>query len=510
MFRRGRRPPTGLVPTFLILGVLVLETAPAGATSMAALPPPVIGTTPSQPSATATAQAAWPMYLQNPQHTASAPYATNGLNSGNAKRMKELWSYNTGAVISASPVVAHGLVYIGAWNGYEYALNATTGAFVWKTFLGENDQPQCGITQGVVATPEVVNNTIYVAGGGDYWYSLNATTGKILLNVTLDNTSEGAENWASTLIVGDEAYQGLSSFCDLPLIPGGIAAINLTTGATMARFNTTLNNTLGDSIWSTPVFDPQTNSVFAATGNAYSNGTYASKLHQNAVLRLNATTLAFEGQFQVPKSEIISDGDFGASPTLVTFKNGTQFVLIANKNGFVYALNAADPTSAVWMTRITPIRSLASGAYGGGLYYVGGPKATWKGVTSSGALWALYPSNGTVAWEHKAWGDVYGPPAYANGLVAYGGGNGFFILNASTGSDLKTFKLGSRPYGGPAYAYGTFFEPTTGGTVFAFGIPGISGDPPHSSAPSDPNSVTSEASVISIGAAPLVTLPRWA
>lgn len=449
------------------------------------------------------------MYLQNPQHTASAPYSITGINSGNAKSLKELWSYNTGAVISASPVVANGMVYIGAWNGYEYALDATTGAFVWKTFLGTNDQPQCGGTQGVVATPEVMNTTLYVAGGGDYWYALNAMTGKIFLNVTIDNTSRGFENWASTLIVGNVAYQGFASFCDKPLVPAGITAINLTTGAMVARFNTTQNGSIGASIWSTPVFDPQLDAVFAGTGPAGSPSSVNNTLRAESVLSWNATTLKLQGQFKVPKAQAIADGDFGSSPALVTLPNGTQLVLDTNKNGLVYGLPAVNLASPLWSTRITTVRSLASGAFGGGLYYVGGPKASWHGVNSSGALWALYPTNGTVAWEHPGWGEVFGPPAYANGLVTFGSGNGFFILNATTGKDLKTFKLGARPYGGPAYAYGTFFEPTSGGVLFAYGIPGISGDSPAQGSSSGQVAVSPTSSV-SMAQEHFVALPRWA
>ena len=449
------------------------------------------------------------MYLQNPQHTASAPYSSTGLNSGNAKSLKELWSYNTGAVISA---VARG----GKRNGLHWSME-------WLRVCAERhhgslrleDIPRHERSVAVRRNTRRgchtggLNTTLYVAGGGDYWYTLNALTGTIRLNVTIDNTSRGFENWASTLIVGNVAYQGFASFCDKPLVPAGITAINLTTGATLARFNTTQNGSTGASIWSTPVFDPQVNAVFAGTGQAGSPKTLNNSLYAESVLSLNATTLKLQGQFKVPKAQAIADGDFGSSPTLVTLPNGTQLVLDTNKNGLVYGLRAVNPDSPLWSTRITTVRSLASGAFGGGLYYVGGPKATWHGVNSSGALWALYPANDTVAWEHPGWGEVYGPPAYTNGLVTFGSGNGFFILNATTGKDLKTFKLGARPYGGPAYGYGTFYEPTSGGVLFAYGIPGISGDSRTQGSSSGPVGRL-PAAWTSEDLNPLLALPRWA
>jgi len=36
----------------------------------------------------------------------------------------------------SSPTVYNGVIYIGAKNGYFYALDETTGAVIWKRFTG--------------------------------------------------------------------------------------------------------------------------------------------------------------------------------------------------------------------------------------------------------------------------------------------------------------------------------------------------------------------------------------
>ncbi len=68
-----------------------------------------------------------------------------------------------------------GVVYVGSWDGYEYALDATTGRMKWKTFLGITNVPGCyppaaGITSGTA----VQNGVVYVGGGDDYWCALDA------------------------------------------------------------------------------------------------------------------------------------------------------------------------------------------------------------------------------------------------------------------------------------------------------------------------------------------------
>ena len=67
---------------------------------------------------------------------------------------------NTGALLwqgvigwSSTPAVANGVVYVGSGDGSVYALNADTGAFVWKYATGGS----------VESSPVVANGVVYVA-----------------------------------------------------------------------------------------------------------------------------------------------------------------------------------------------------------------------------------------------------------------------------------------------------------------------------------------------------------
>jgi len=66
----------------------------------------------------------------------------------------------------SSPAVADGVVYMGSDDGNLYALNATTGALLWKYTTGG----------WVASTPAVANGVVYFGGGGSTLYALNTST----------------------------------------------------------------------------------------------------------------------------------------------------------------------------------------------------------------------------------------------------------------------------------------------------------------------------------------------
>ena len=69
------------------------------------------------------------------------------------------------------------------------------------------------------------NHVVYVGGGDSYWYALDAYTGAILWKVFTGDTSadKGFYNWSSPLIYNGFAYIGIASNCDNPLVTGQAA-----------------------------------------------------------------------------------------------------------------------------------------------------------------------------------------------------------------------------------------------------------------------------------------------
>lgn len=74
--------------------------------------------------------------------------------------------------IESSPAVIDGVVYFGSTNHWMYALNASTGAEIWKKEIG-------GKNGRILSAPTVVDGKIYVGCYDWHVYCLNASNGEI-------------------------------------------------------------------------------------------------------------------------------------------------------------------------------------------------------------------------------------------------------------------------------------------------------------------------------------------
>src|SRR6516225_4175989 len=70
--------------------------------------------------------------------------------------------YATGDVVDSSPAVANGVVYVGSADHDVYALNAGTGALLWKYTTGSS----------LTGSPAVANGVVYVGSWDDNVYAL--------------------------------------------------------------------------------------------------------------------------------------------------------------------------------------------------------------------------------------------------------------------------------------------------------------------------------------------------
>src|SRR5690242_14080358 len=72
------------------------------------------------------ADSGWPMYGKNLAHSFSNPHSE--ITSKNVSTLVPAWTFATGDAVTASPAVVDGVVYVGAWDGFFYALDARTGS----------------------------------------------------------------------------------------------------------------------------------------------------------------------------------------------------------------------------------------------------------------------------------------------------------------------------------------------------------------------------------------------
>ncbi|MBV9613922.1 MAG: PQQ-binding-like beta-propeller repeat protein, partial [Ktedonobacteraceae bacterium] len=351
----------------------------------------------------------WPTYLHDVQRTAAGDDTM--LSPANAGQLTSNWVFKTGGPIAASPTVVGSTVYVGSWDGYEYALNAATGAMIWKTFLGQTTAPCYPQLAGVSSAADVENGVVYVGGGDSYWYALDAATGNILWKVFIGDNTKGWYNWASPLIYNGYAYIGTSSVGDCPLVPGQLLQVSLTTHQIVNTFNFVPTGQYGGGIWTSPSLDTATNTIFVTTGTRNQPNQTLSE----AVVALDASTLALKSSWALPTSAETVDSDFASTPILFTDTNGDQLVAAVNKNGIAYVFNrnnlAAGP---VWSQQIDiggscpqcGDGSASSAAFGNNTLFLAGGNSVINGQGYKGSVSALDPATGNFKWQHGASGQV--------------------------------------------------------------------------------------------------------
>jgi outer membrane protein assembly factor BamB len=430
----------------------------------------------------------WPTYLHDPARTSASSDTT--VSAANAATLALKWSAQTGGVIASSASVSGGVVYVGSWDGYEYALNAVTGAVMWQTFLGiTTANPICVPPQaGVSSAPAITGGVVYLGGGDDYWYALDAATGQVLWKIYIgESTAAGGNyNWASPLVVGNYAYIGVASLGDCPLVQGKLLKVNLTTHAVEATTNLVPDGQVGGGIWTSPAYDTAANTIFLTTGTENA----VTQQYAQAVVAIDAATMNITQFWKLPENVAVLDSDFGNSPILYTDAGNRPLLVSINKNGIAYAFDrrnlAAGP---VWQQTVAiggdcPTcgeASVSGGALGGGRLYLAGETTTVGGTGYQGSVRALDPATGAILWERPTTGPVIGALAYANGLVYSGSGSVLEAIDAASGHVLYSYNLGSPIYGSPVIAGGTIYIGNLAGKVFAIGL----GTP--TMPPADPN-----------------------
>ena len=133
----------------------------------------------------------WPGFLFRPTHTSTSKLATaikpaNAASLVHAwtwRAAKPTMTGQPAPTLAASPTVYNGVVYIGANTGVFYALNESTRAVIWSRFIAFTPKLTCNAAKGFTSTATVANDpttgklTVYVGAADGYLYALDAATG---------------------------------------------------------------------------------------------------------------------------------------------------------------------------------------------------------------------------------------------------------------------------------------------------------------------------------------------
>lgn len=361
------------------------------------------------------------------------------------------WRFKLGAGSRTAPVVGQSggrwVVYVGDGNRDVYAIDAMTGAQLWKTNV--EDHPLSVLTGG----PTLYNGVLYVP------------------------TSSGEETIASVKDYGCCTFTGSVVAIDAasgkvqwntPMLPPAQPSRKNSAGTQMF-------GPAGAAIWSQPSIDPKRGQLYVATGDSY---TEVDANRSDSVVALDLKTGAIRWANQVtkddnflvgcgkaincPLGEIGPDHDFGATPILAGLSGGREIVLAGQKSGVVYGM---DPNTGklIWDTKVG-----AGGALGGvewgmaydnrSLYVTISDNIVPRPQAKSG-LYALDPATGRIRWSvpapqvpcsfpsRRCVPAQSAPPSAIPGVVFAGGQDAWLrAYNASTGRTLWMFDAAFTPY----------------------------------------------------------------
>jgi polyvinyl alcohol dehydrogenase (cytochrome) len=439
----------------------------------------------ARPAVAATA--GWPTYL-NVQPRTGFDAGETSITPSTAPNLSVLWSYHAAGSVSAEPVEANGNVYWGSWNGYEHD-TTTSGTRRWLTYLGQTTDSNCNPqVAGVASTATIATVTIngaattvdFVGGGNGYFYALNAATGAVIWK-TLLGAPPAHFLWSSALLYKGSIYEGVSSFGDCPLVRGKLVKLSAATGAVQSTFYTAPSGCVGAGVWGSAALDPASGNIFFGTGNAGSCGT-AEPLAV-ALVELSPS-LSLVSHWQIPAAQHGPDSDFGSTPTMFSGTlNGTSTPLVGlqNKNGVYYAFRrAAVSAGPVWRARIAAAGQcpecgkgdIPPSAWDGQRLYIAGGNTTITGVFCPGSLQAINPGSGKLIWQKcMPDGPVLGAVTAVRGVAIVGEGPKIMAVSTSTGGTLFSYNdtsAGSRFWGPASVSAGVAFIGNQDGIIYAF------------------------------------------
>lgn len=427
------------------------------------------------------ATAEWTGYLGGPTHSSYARTA-QAITVANAAEVTLTWHFTPdmptlpgqpGVRLYSTPAVFEGRVYIGADNGYFYALALDTGNVLWRRFIGFRPRMTCS-PQGFVATaaiapdPISLQTTVYVSAPDGNLYALNAADGTDVWPPAVVAAPSVTVNdyfpWSSPTVADGHVYVGVASQCDRPLVRGSLEEFDQATGRLLATYWTVPPTALGGGIWTSAAVSPG-GMVFVATGN---EGSTAEPGDSLSLVRLDES-LTPQSRWMVPPTELGKDHDFSSSPTLFSaplVAGGARIALVGacDKNGLFYALRARRLNlGPVWSLRVGDAGPCLPAAIWNGsrLFVAGSTPTTIGGVAHAGSLRKVNPATGRSMWQRGFRAPIAGTPALDGaGVIALatmdrtpGAPNAAYLVEASTGKVLARLGVGNSPeFAQPVFA----------------------------------------------------------
>ena len=399
-----------------------------------------------------------------------------------AAGLETAWTYDAPASVNGAPAVAGDRVYLLTGEGL-VALDAD-GAEVWKRddISGSS-------------SPTLAGGVLYVLGGDPTLWAVDAETGEDVWNVVADD-QEFASGFSSPVVTKQAVIVGLASIEEVAAeanatFRGGVAAFDRRTGEELWRYRTAEPPFNGVAVWSTVSVDVAAGTVFATTGNNY---TEEAGPTSDSVIALDLETGAVRWMRQVSEGDVFTiptpisdDTDFGTNPILFEAEiDGVERKLLGagQKSGMFWVLDR-ETGDIVWQRHVSGGSALIGGVFNNGAYdgeriiVAGnngpGGAAPPAGTEGLSVLMAMDPATGDVLWQRRLDEWVWAPITIADGvgfvavdveLQAFDTETGEQLFSLDTEGTISSAPVvaGRRVYFGSGLSY---ISTTRGKTVYA-------------------------------------------
>lgn len=405
----------------------------------------------------------WPMFGQNPQRTGFVD--VEGPEYGNP-----IWSFEAGDVITSSPTVSKGHVFVTSHDGYLYALDAESGDKSWTSSIGELggfSPPLRGIGKSLMSSPAVGEGMVFVGSLDEKVYAFDADNGeKIWSFETGGEEGSGGKVDSSPVVADGTVYVGSRD--------NNLYALDADTG---------------DKEWSFETEDMITSSPAFWNGNIY----FGSR--DDNIYSLKAEDGKFNWSYQ-------TDDIVHSSPAVIKSVHNkeevsgfsqqvSRFYEFFGELGEIYMLQIGFVLGIILLSYLflglsnpLSIQGLAILFFTGVCVVLVFLPGTIQEVQESGtvyigsrdgSLYALNADNGSLVWEYDNISPGKGPvfintsPAVTDGNVYFGSSNGkIYALDSEKGNLEWQFQTDYRiGYSSPAAVDGMIYEASFDGRYYA-------------------------------------------
>jgi alcohol dehydrogenase (cytochrome c) len=377
------------------------------------------------------------------------------INPGNVAQLKPAWIFHTGVLgdpnmsMEMTPIVADGKMFVPTGDDDVFALDPATGRQLWA--YHPKDMPP------IANLPICCNNDnrgvalgdgkVFVARLDATLVALDEGSGKQLWKATVDFPSNGAAMTIAPQFADNKVIVGVSG-AEFG-VRSHVDAYDPATGKLIWRFWTTEPNSWGGntylnggaSVWGNPSYDPELQTVYFATGNAYpwpspcaffgvkpvgcpGNGREGTNLYSASIVALDVKSGELKWYFQFAHHDM---WDFdGPQPTVLLDVNGIPAIEHTSKTGYMFILDRRTgqslfPISEVqvptvpawespWPTQPqSSIESLTQHSIEPCIAIVAGCTPVPAGIVAA-AQWAPYQPT-PMAFQPWAGGGMEWPPA---------------------------------------------------------------------------------------------------